>query len=94
MIMMVMSVRDAKAKAFGQPFCATALGSATRSFMDEVKRNSPDNVMFRHPEDFALFALGKFDDETGTFECDEVPRLIMQGNEVAAYDERTKVSKV
>ena len=43
------------------------IGVAVRSFADEVNRKSDDNQMFRHPDDFELWSLGGFDDETGEF---------------------------
>lgn len=92
MELIVCAVRDAKSEAFGRPFFAQTLGIAVRSFEDEVKRADPENTMFMHPADFALYALGKFDDNSGEFRT-ETPKMLCQGNEIMVIKDR-KVSKV
>lgn len=65
MILLVVSVRDRAADAFGRPFFVHTLGLAIRSFQDEVNRKAADNPMCAHPEDYDLYHLGAFDDSTG-----------------------------
>lgn len=65
MISGIYSIRDAKIEAFGQPFLFVKPGPAIRAFADEV--SNPQSNLFKHPEDFALFHLGYYDDETGLF---------------------------
>jgi len=67
MILQILSVQDIKAGAFHRPFFAQSEQAGARSFIDEVNRSSPDNIMNTHPEDFILFKLGSWDDETGEF---------------------------
>jgi len=64
----VVAVFDSATGTFGQPFFVPAEGAAVRSFRDEVNRSAADNSLFMHPEDYTLYALGKYDDEEGTFE--------------------------
>lgn len=68
MIYQIVSVHDRAADAFGRPIFALAIGQAIRSFQDEINRIAPDNEMNRHPEDFDLFHIGNFDDQSGDFE--------------------------
>lgn len=76
----IMSVRDSKSEAYGRPFFTPSIGTAIRSFADEVNNNREDNMLFSHPEDFTLFTLGKFDDTTGTFEtC--TPKVLLIGDQ-------------
>jgi len=63
----VCAVFDSAINSYGQPFFVPHVGSALRSFVDEVNRKAPDNQLSGHPEDFALFHLADFDDETGKF---------------------------
>ncbi|WNK14942.1 MAG: nonstructural protein [Microvirus sp.] len=77
----ILSVRDSKAEIFGRPFFTNTLGTAIRSFDDEVNRHTEGNIMAEHPEDFSLWHLGSFEDNDGTF-APMVPKLILQGNEV------------
>lgn len=74
----VMSVRDTKSDTFGRPFFAPSLGAAIRSFADFVN-SKEDSDIVRHPEDFNLYHLGTFDDETGKFTELEVPKQVSIG---------------
>jgi len=68
----IVAIRDRAIDAFGVPAFVNNIGGAIRSFGDEVKRphsvDRPNNLN-QHPEDYDLYSLGEFDDETGTFEC-------------------------
>lgn len=59
----VYSVYDKAAKAFLQPFFSNARGLALRSFMDAVADEK--HQFARHAEDYTLFCIGQFHDETG-----------------------------
>lgn len=68
MKMTVLAVRDRCADVFAQPMFVMSLGSAVRSFGDEINRADPNNQFNKHPEDFDLWHLGFWDDNTGIFE--------------------------
>lgn len=82
MILIVLSVFDKAASAYGRPVFATAIGAAVRSFSDEVNRRADDNSMFAHSSDFELYELGTFDDSTAKFDALGVPRLLVRGGDV------------
>lgn len=63
----VVSVYDNAMMAYGRPIFGASQGAVVRSFSDEVNRDHPENMMFRHPEDFSLWLLGEFNDEDGKF---------------------------
>lgn len=77
----VVSIRDRAAECFSRPVFTQSVGTAIRSFTDEVNRNEPNNELRRHPEDFDLYSVGVFDDETGMFECESIPRLLIKGDQ-------------
>lgn len=64
----VVAVFDSAMQAYGRPFFVPALQMAIRSFGDEINRKAPDNQFAAHPDDYELFHLAVFDEETGTFE--------------------------
>ena len=66
MILQVYSVFDEKAKAYMTPFFQQTNGMAQRAFSDAV--NDRDHAFCRHPDDYFLFRVGSFNDETGEFE--------------------------
>lgn len=59
----VYSIHDAAAGSFLRPMFMHADGQATRAFMDEV--NKKDSLMYAHPDQFTLFRIGEFDDNSG-----------------------------
>lgn len=59
----IYAIKDAQISAFSQPFYSHTHGSALRAFTDHV--NDPQSAPNKHPEDYALFHLGAFNDETG-----------------------------
>lgn len=84
MKMIVVSIKDRAADAFGRPFYVPSVGVAIRSFQDEVNRAAEDNQMYQHPDDFDLYDLGSFDDNTGSFTLHETPTLLTLGKQVKA----------
>jgi len=57
------SVYDSKAGAYTQPFYAVNSRVAVRMFTELA--NDPKHTFGMHPEDFTLFELGSFDDQSG-----------------------------
>ena len=61
--MLAFSVFDKKASSYGTPFFVPTRGVALRSFSDLA--NDQRSVVAQHPEDFALYEVGSFDDIGG-----------------------------
>lgn len=79
--LLMFSVQDAAADAFIRPFCFPAVGLAHRSFADEVNRNSADNSMYQHPDDYSLWRIGEFDEDSGIITPCQ-PERIAAGSQV------------
>ena len=79
MIQTICAVRDKATDAFGRPIFVATAAVGIRSFQDEINRDSPDNAFHVHPDDYDLYDLGTFDDNTGHFDLHEVPQLLMLG---------------
>lgn len=71
MKVIVLSVFDAKAKIYSQPFFASNLEVALRSWKHMC--NNPETDVCRFPADFHLCELGTFDVLSGVFEMREFP---------------------
>lgn len=78
----VVAVRDSAVGSFSRPFFVPSTGAATRSFADEVNRAAPDNPMYAHPDDFELWRLCSFEDESGEF-GDTGQVMLSRGKDVA-----------
>lgn len=61
----VFSVFDAKQGIYGQPNLLLNRATAERAFMQSVL--DPQSNIAQHPEDFTVFHIGEYDDETAKF---------------------------
>lgn len=80
--LVVCTVLDLVSQQYGRPFFTVSTGSAIRGFSDEVNEPHEQSVLYRHPDDFQLFCLGSFDDETGKFALDDVPQMLVSGSQI------------
>jgi len=60
------AIFDVKTGAYMLPFFQVTRGQAMRSLADSM--GDKDNPVGRHPEDYRLFQLAEFDDESGEIE--------------------------
>ena len=86
MKMVIVSILDTAAGAYGRPAYVASEGVAMRQFQDEVNRESDDNQLYRHPDDFQLFYLGTFDDNTGVMDLLAQPKMIARAKDVMIRD--------
>lgn len=59
------SIFDAKLAIFGPPQIALTEAAAIRQFSDDV--NNAQGNLSKHPEDYSLWYIGDYDDETASF---------------------------
>lgn len=72
-MMTIVTVLDKALGAYSRPMCVPSVGIAVRSFTDEVNRQDSNNEMYKHPEDFVLYGIGEFDEETGVINAYQAP---------------------
>jgi len=65
MILKVFSMYDKGVGCFLQPFFARAPGEAVRMVQELVK--SPETLMAKYPDQFAVYHVGEFHDDSGMF---------------------------
>ncbi len=80
MLHKVVAIRDRAVDAFLRPFMVAHIGQAKRQFRDEINRVAQDNPMHKHPDDYDLYELCEFDDNTGLFSAGK-PRMIEVGKD-------------
>lgn len=59
----IASIYDTKAEAWSTPLFFNSNAEAIRTFSDVV--NNAETQYGRHPEDYILFNIGTFDEQTG-----------------------------
>ena len=79
MMYYMVAIYDLKVAAFSRPQFVRSQGEAMRSFQQEVNRAPSENMpnqLHTHAEDFQLFFMGEFDDNTGKFRVPDIPEKI------------------
>ncbi len=66
----IYAVYDSKAESYTPPFFEHAEGRALRTFADCC--NDQGHQFGKHPEDYTIFRLGEYDDNTGTITQDKI----------------------
>lgn len=73
MRLVVCAIHDSKVGAFAIPFSSRSRGEALRSFSDACQDT---NMGFhKHPNDYALYIVGEFDDGSGELIATQPVRL-------------------
>jgi len=75
----IMCLRDRAAQAFIQPFTTPRVELAVRSLQNTLA--SQKTEMNQFPDDYELYELGTFDDNSGEFEVLPRPKLITTARE-------------
>jgi len=60
---LICSVRDIVANAFANPFVTVNEGTALRDFSTACR--DPESQLFKSPDSYSLYIVGRFDDDTG-----------------------------
>lgn len=80
MVVKIFSIYDNQAMAYTMPVFQGTKGIALRAFMEAC--NDPSTAFHKHPDDFALFELGEFDDATGDFSQPKKPEPVATAREM------------
>ena len=74
MKLMAFSIYDVKVEAYSAPFCCRTFGEAERFVTDIL--NDPQGQYSKHKEDYQLYCVGSFDQDSGILEPQkEITRL-------------------
>lgn len=77
----ICTVYDRAAETYARPMFVPSIGVAIRSFTDEVNRNDPNNQLFNHADDFDLYELGEYDDQTSRIIMLDLPKVLILGKQ-------------
>lgn len=72
----IYSIRDSKGEVFNFPFYKKTHGEAERDFRSLV--NDEKSTVWQYPEDYDLYFIGTYDDETGKIEALPTPQHIVK----------------
>lgn len=78
---LLVTIKDQAVDAFQPIASVRAEGEAIRSFQDAL--NNPQNAQLHaHPDDFNLYLVGYFDDQTGAIEPLATPKQLALGKQL------------
>lgn len=77
----ICTVYDRAAETYARPMFVPSIGVAIRSFTDEVNRNDSNNQLYNHADDFDLYELGEFDDQTSRIIMLDLPKVLILGKQ-------------
>lgn len=72
----IYSIRDSKGEIYNPPFFNKTHGEAERNFRDLA--NDKQTTVGRHPEDYDLYYIGEYDDQTGKVQANDTPHHIVK----------------
>lgn len=72
--MKILTVYDHKAGAFMQPFYDKTVAAGERRFAECC--HDPEHLFCKHPEDFTLFLLGEFYEDSGRIDVLPTPEPV------------------
>lgn len=68
---------DRIANSYGRPFTSYSVGTAVRSFADDL--NNSQSPFYNHPDDYDLYHLGSYSDADASFHLLKLPVLVAAG---------------
>lgn len=80
MTKLLFAVKDTALNAYMEIWGAPTVAAANRAFADGI--NDQQTPMYKHPEDYELWILGEYDQETGNIKA-EPPAMVTRGKDVA-----------
>lgn len=64
----IVAVRDSAMERFAPPATMVTTQQAIRGFADEINRRDDNNTLNKHPDDYELWHLATWDEESGLYE--------------------------
>lgn len=78
-VLKIVAIKDTAVQAFMRPVFVPHAGGAIREFADAV--NNAEHDFSKHPEDYELYELGEFLDDSGRLDQIEV-RLLARAKDL------------
>lgn len=82
MLLQIFAIFDTAAEVYSPPFFQKSIGLALRTFSDTAQDAS--TTIYQHPQDFTLFHVGQYDDQTAGIEALKTPKPLIKANEAKA----------
>lgn len=78
----ILCVKDRALDTFGNPFVQQTTAQAVRGFTDEVNSDPSRSAVAQHPDDYDLYIIGHYHDETAEITNITPPELVVRGKDL------------
>lgn len=75
-------VKDRALDTYGMPFVQTTTAQAVRGFTDEVNSDPARSAVANHPDDYDLYIIGHYLEDTGEVTTVKPPELVVRGKDL------------
>lgn len=82
----ILTVKDRALDTYGLPFTQTTVAQAVRGFTDEINSDPQQSGLAKHPDDYDLYCIGHYDDQTAKLWPADKPELIVRGKDLLRKD--------
>jgi len=76
----IFTIRDSKGEVYNQPFFQKTHGEAERNFHQLVNDNK--STVSQFPEDFDLYFIGTYNDQTGLLSPNDTPQHVIKAVQI------------
>jgi len=81
----IFSIRDSKGEIYNTPFFQKTHGEAERMFRELA--NDQKSMISKYPDDFDLYYIGEYSDQTGNIVPCETPQHVIKAINVARKEQ-------
>ncbi|WNK14862.1 MAG: nonstructural protein [Microvirus sp.] len=74
----LLSIRDSAVAAYMPVQAVTHIAGFVRALGDVVSSGSTTEEIAKHPEDYVVYKVGEFDDQSGLIACLSVPEQVVR----------------
>lgn len=78
----IFCVKDRATDVFLNIFTEQTANAAIRAFGDAVNSQGSDNGFNKHPDDFDLYLLGSFDEDSGVIVPESPPSVVVRAKDL------------
>lgn len=82
-------VKDRAIDTYGLPFAQSSTAQALRGFSDEINSDITTSAVAKHPDDYDLYTIGEYDEDTGKIIPMQPPQLVARGKDLIQRSEST-----
>lgn len=78
----ILVVKDRALNVYNLPFTQQTVAQAVRGFTDEVNSDPTRSGVAQHPDDYDLYLIGQYDEQTANIKPLDMIELVVRGKDL------------